>query len=76
MRGTRSMRFCRQLGKHLDLRVCVAVGGMSMEGQFDRLAANPDILIGTPGRIMHHLQETNLKLTRAEARSGSRRQGG
>ena len=45
-------KFARQLGKNTDLRICILVGGMSMESQFDRLASNPDLIIATPGRLM------------------------
>jgi len=35
------------------------VGGDGIEGQFDALASKPDIIIATPGRLMHHLREVN-----------------
>ncbi|PSC71287.1 DEAD-box ATP-dependent RNA helicase 29 [Micractinium conductrix] len=47
----------KELGKHSDLRTAVLVGGDSMEAQFAELAAYPDIIVATPGRLMHHLQE-------------------
>lgn len=28
-----------------------------MEAQFAELAANPDVLVATPGRLLHHLVE-------------------
>lgn len=39
----------RELGRYTDLRTAVLVGGDSMEAQFAELAANPDILLATPG---------------------------
>ena len=33
-----------------------------MDNQFERLMLNPDVIIATPGRLMHCIQETNLKL--------------
>ncbi|KAL4439981.1 hypothetical protein ABPG75_002982 [Micractinium tetrahymenae] len=47
----------KELGRHTDLRTAVLVGGDSMEAQFAELAAFPDIIVATPGRLMHHLQE-------------------
>ncbi|KAK9809034.1 hypothetical protein WJX72_008211 [[Myrmecia] bisecta] len=47
----------KELGRYTNLRMAVLVGGDSMEVQFAELAANPDILVATPGRLMHHLQE-------------------
>lgn len=30
-----------------------------MEAQFEELAQSPDIIIATPGRLMHHLSEVD-----------------
>ena len=37
-----------------------------MEDQFSALHENPDILIATPGRLMHVLVEMELKLKAVE----------
>lgn len=50
-----TMSFCRKLGKNTNLKYALLVGGNELEGQFERLAQNPDIIIATPGRVMHHL---------------------
>jgi len=42
------------------------VGGADMENQFERLLLNPDVIIATPGRLMHCIQETNLSLHNVE----------
>lgn len=42
-----------------DLRISLLVGGDSMETQFEELAQSPDIIIATPGRLMHHLSEVD-----------------
>lgn len=39
----------QKLGYKMGLRTAVLVGGDSMTDQFQQLAANPDILIATPG---------------------------
>lgn len=52
-----TLKFTKELGKFTDLRISLLVGGDSMENQFEELAQNPDIIIATPGRLMHHLSE-------------------
>ena len=54
--------FCRDLVKYSDLRAVLLVGGEGMEEQFEALRANPDIIIATPGRLLHQLEETKMGL--------------
>ena len=39
----------KELSRYTNLRTAVLVGGDSMEAQFAELAANPDIIVATPG---------------------------
>ena len=59
-------KVCRTLIKFTDLRCTLLVGGQSMETQFDKLTNNPDIIIATPGRLLHHMKEAGLSLERSE----------
>lgn len=52
-----TLKFTKELGRYTDLRTCLLVGGDSMESQFETLTHSPDIIIATPGRLMHHLSE-------------------
>ncbi|KAH9557438.1 hypothetical protein CY35_07G084300 [Sphagnum magellanicum] len=52
-----TFKFCKELGKYTDLKMSILVGGDSMEAQFEELARNPDVIIATPGRLMHLLSE-------------------
>ncbi|KAJ3677498.1 hypothetical protein LUZ60_003222 [Juncus effusus] len=54
-----TLRFSKELGKFTDLRTSLLVGGDSMETQFEELTQSPDIIIATPGRLMHHLSEVD-----------------
>ncbi|CAH9075674.1 unnamed protein product [Cuscuta epithymum] len=54
-----TLKFTKELGRFTDLRVSLLVGGDSMESQFEELAQSPDIIIATPGRLMHHLSEVD-----------------
>ena len=57
-----TLRFFSELGKYTDLRATLVVGGDSMDDQFSELARNPDVLIGTPGRLVHLMAETKTSL--------------
>ncbi|CAD8108923.1 unnamed protein product [Paramecium sonneborni] len=59
----------KYLCKFTDLQYSIMVGGHGLEGQFESLSANPDILKCTPGRVLLHLlylQEDRLKLSRVQ----------
>lgn len=42
------------------------LGGDSMDNQFEAIHGNPDIIIATPGRLMHVLIEMELRLSSVE----------
>jgi len=46
------------LGASLLLTVAVLVGGIDLTGQALILAKRPHVIIGTPGRVVYHLQNT------------------
>ncbi|XP_066515785.1 ATP-dependent RNA helicase DDX54 isoform X2 [Hoplias malabaricus] len=61
-----TMKFTKELGKFTGLKTALILGGDSMDDQFAALHENPDIIIGTPGRLMHVAMEMNLKLQSVE----------
>ncbi|KAJ3307986.1 ATP-dependent RNA helicase ddx54, partial [Boothiomyces sp. JEL0838] len=64
--ATQTLKFTLDLTKHTDLRSCVFVGGDNMDTQFQAIASNPDIIIATPGRLMHLIIESSLELKSIE----------
>ncbi|XP_078664653.1 ATP-dependent RNA helicase DDX54-like [Branchiostoma floridae x Branchiostoma belcheri] len=61
-----TMKFTKELGRFTGLRAALILGGDSMEDQFAALHENPDIIIGTPGRLLHVLVEMEQKLMTVE----------
>ncbi|TDH73506.1 hypothetical protein CCR75_003715 [Bremia lactucae] len=55
--AVQTLRFTKLVSKFTTLKMALIVGGEGMDQQFEAIAANPDILIATPGRLMHHLHE-------------------
>lgn len=51
------------LNKFMDLRFAALVGGDSLDQQFELLASNPDLVVATPGRLLHIMEEASLHLT-------------
>jgi superfamily II DNA/RNA helicase len=50
------------LGQYTTIKTAVLIGGDSMPGQLTQLRARPRIIVGTPGRIIDHLQRGSLML--------------
>lgn len=61
-----TMKFTKELGKFTGLKTALILGGDKMEDQFAALHENPDIIIATPGRLVHVAVEMNLKLQSVE----------
>ena len=52
----------RSIAKGSNLRAAILIGGSSMGTQLRDLRGNPQIVIGTPGRIKDHLGRGSLRL--------------
>jgi ATP-dependent RNA helicase RhlE len=52
----------QKVGAPLGIRTAIMIGGEPMFRQIKRLARDPHILIGTPGRIIDHLEQKTLSL--------------
>ncbi|RJQ28069.1 DEAD/DEAH box helicase [Candidatus Parcubacteria bacterium] len=50
------------VGKPLGLKTAVLIGGEPMGKQLRQLSRNPDIIIGTPGRIVDHTEQRTISL--------------
>jgi len=53
-------------GKHLPLRSTVIFGGVSIRPQINALRNGVDILVATPGRLLDHVQQKTLDLSKIE----------
>ncbi len=53
---------CRKLAKGTGLYGVVLIGGTSMNRQLNDLKRNPEVVIGTPGRIKDHVERRSLRL--------------
>jgi ATP-dependent RNA helicase DDX54/DBP10 len=57
-----TLKVVKEFGRGTDLKCVLLVGGDSLEDQFGFMAANPDIVIATPGRFLHLKVEMSLDL--------------
>ncbi|SOD40392.1 DEAD/DEAH box helicase [Nitrosovibrio sp. Nv4] len=53
-------------GKYLSLRCAVVYGGMDMAPQTRDLRAGVEILVATPGRLLDHIQQKTVNLSKIE----------
>ena len=53
-------------GKYLKLSSMVMFGGVSINPQIARLRSRVDILVATPGRLLDHVQQGTLDLSKVE----------
>jgi ATP-dependent RNA helicase DeaD len=54
----------QRYGKYTNARVLAVYGGQSMNVQLDALRRGVQVVVGTPGRIIDHLQRGTLNLSR------------
>ena len=56
----------REYGKYLPLTSMTIFGGVGMHPQIQRLKGGVDILVATPGRLLDHVQQGTVDLSRIE----------
>ncbi len=54
----------RRISKYRGIKVVTIYGGQPIKRQLDQLAGAVHVVVGTPGRIIDHLQRRTLKLDR------------
>ena len=54
---------CEQLAKYKDIAIVTLVGGLPIGPQEDQLSKGPEILVGTPGRVLDHARRGNVDLS-------------
>jgi ATP-dependent RNA helicase RhlE len=56
----------RDYGQYLPFRSAVIFGGVSINPQKQKLIKGVDIVVATPGRLLDHLQQRSIDLSRVE----------
>lgn len=54
----------KKIGKNSGLFAALLIGGTPMGPQFNQLRANPQIVIGTPGRIKDHIERGSFDISK------------
>ncbi len=52
----------QKIGRPINLRTAVLIGGASMHRQLEMLRGNPHVIIATPGRLIDHLNQKTANL--------------
>ena len=52
----------QKIGKSFGIKTAVLIGGAPIRNQIRELSYNPHVVIGTPGRIIDHLEQRTLNL--------------
>ncbi|SCY52301.1 ATP-dependent RNA helicase RhlE [Nitrosospira sp. Nl5] len=53
-------------GKYLPLKCAVVYGGINMDPQVKELRAGVEILVATPGRLLDHIEQKTMSLSKVE----------
>ncbi|XP_037827243.1 LOW QUALITY PROTEIN: ATP-dependent RNA helicase DDX54-like [Lucilia sericata] len=64
--AVQTYKFIKELGKFMDLKTILVLGGDSMDSQFSAIHTCPDVIVATPGRFLHLCVEMDLKLSAIE----------
>jgi ATP-dependent RNA helicase RhlE len=56
----------RTYGRHLPVRTTVVYGGVGIQPQVATLRRGVDVLVATPGRLLDHVQQKTVDLSRVE----------
>lgn len=57
----------RAFAKLLELNVLTIIGGANVKRQIEKLKKRPEVIVGTPGRLLNLSQDKKLKLHQLEA---------
>lgn len=61
--AVQTFKFIKELGKYMDLKTILVLGGDPINSQFSAIHSCPDIIVATPGRFLHLCVEMDLKLS-------------
>lgn len=61
--AAQTFKVVNDMVKFCNFKVVPILGGDAMDKQFSTMQDNPDIIVATPGRLLHILVEMNKKLT-------------